>query len=264
MLISGNQKYSAGLVPLLTDLYDCPTEFEVLTVGRGREKLKNVCISVLGAGVPMNLQAQLPPEAVKGGFLPRFILGVLPSDWKVRVAVPPGVDARWWGEMVEEAREIVKQGSGPLRLSKEAFERFVSWYEEELDFGETEIEDAYLQRIPEQTLRVALLFHLCARTGTEISVETFEEARRFVWSLWLQTKPLVRVFASNPRMRSFYHAIGVIERLGFVTKSKLIAELAPYVGSVQELEKTVSLVMQHPSVRADIKGKEVFFQWKNG
>ena len=43
---------SIGIVKLLTDLYDCHDEWASETVMRGDQKLKNVCLTIMGASTP--------------------------------------------------------------------------------------------------------------------------------------------------------------------------------------------------------------------
>jgi len=261
VLISNKQQYTAGLVPLLTDLYDCPDKFIATTVGRGREVLQNVCLSVIGAGVPLTLMAQLPPEAVKGGFLPRFLLGFLPREWKKRVAIPPPVDRKWWEEeLLPEVKRVCSM-QGEFRMEKKALEKFVDWYEN-LEWPETEVEEAYMQRIPEHVLRIALLFAVMEGNEGTVTVGHFEAARSFVLSLWKRIRIEIRTFASHPRMRGFYHLLGLLEERGEITKTQVFQELAPFAGSIQDIEKTVSWVLQHPKVSCRGEGKEIRIIWR--
>ena len=61
--------YNAGMVPLLTDLFDCPDDWASTTIGRGEQKLKNVFISTLFASTPNWLRQLLPRSAFAGGFM---------------------------------------------------------------------------------------------------------------------------------------------------------------------------------------------------
>ena len=77
----GKQQYNQGLVSLITDLYDFREEWAVETIMRGRNTLKNICISILGGSTPDWLQKMLPEDAFTGGFMSRFVLVEMPPTY---------------------------------------------------------------------------------------------------------------------------------------------------------------------------------------
>ena len=46
-VLIGKEKYNQGMIPLLTDLYDTPNEWQSETVMRGDQRLYDVCLSIM-------------------------------------------------------------------------------------------------------------------------------------------------------------------------------------------------------------------------
>ncbi|MHB0858826.1 MAG: DUF3987 domain-containing protein [Anaerolineae bacterium] len=86
LLDSFNRDYSAGLLPLVLDLYDCPDEgARRNTVSRGNERVREPYLSIFGAATYVALQAHLAEQVHwHNGLWPRFAL--VPDDttgvWK--------------------------------------------------------------------------------------------------------------------------------------------------------------------------------------
>lgn len=64
--------FKSGMIALLTDLYDAK-DFEYMTRGRGKELVKNPCLTILGGSTLHWIKESIPEVAVGGGFTSRII-----------------------------------------------------------------------------------------------------------------------------------------------------------------------------------------------
>jgi len=64
--------FSSGMIALLTSLYDSK-DFEYNTRGRGKEPIKNPCLSLLGGSTIHWIKESIPEVAIGGGFTSRII-----------------------------------------------------------------------------------------------------------------------------------------------------------------------------------------------
>lgn len=92
-------KYSAGLLPLVLDLWDCPEIKTVDTIGRGRTTIRNAYLSICGITTPAALQHHLKRAAHWGnGLWARFAF-VTPTSkpiwnfWPQSIEMPSALPA---------------------------------------------------------------------------------------------------------------------------------------------------------------------------
>ena len=63
-----------AMVEILTDIYDPHDKWEYETAGSGEDTIIAPCVGTLLASTPMWIAANLPPEAIGGGFTRRFVI----------------------------------------------------------------------------------------------------------------------------------------------------------------------------------------------
>lgn len=82
---SFNRDYNAGLLPMLLDLHDCPGERQINTIGRGRQTIRRVYLTIAGPTTPAALAPHMANRAHwENGLWARFAL-VTPTgmpQWK--------------------------------------------------------------------------------------------------------------------------------------------------------------------------------------
>ncbi len=66
--------HSDQLIHVLTDLYDCPTEWENSTIGRGKEIFRNIAISFIGCSTMDWVLSSVTEEMFTGGFFGRLVV----------------------------------------------------------------------------------------------------------------------------------------------------------------------------------------------
>ena len=115
----------------LTDWYDSKDDWEYETVGRGQDKLRGLCLNMLGGTAPDWIQSMIPPEAVGGGFTSRIIFIVEEAKRKL---VPEHTLTE--GEVEMEAklsRDLarISRLTGTMSFSDVAKEKYVEWYVEQ-------------------------------------------------------------------------------------------------------------------------------------
>jgi hypothetical protein len=194
----GKQNYNIGLVSLITDLYDYRETWVVGTVGRGKEVLKNVCISVMGGSTPQWFQTMLPQDAFSGGFMSRFVLVEMPTNYFKRETFPKSPDSIKWIDLVKRLREL-SSIEGEMVWGEGAVEAYEKIYESTLPIGEPQI-DAYREREPEQVLKLAMLIVL-SKGNLTLTWEELTQAKRIIEMLKLETIPRIERITTTPNMQ---------------------------------------------------------------
>lgn len=152
-----NQTYTSGMVSILTDLYDCPSNFKYLTRNGKPIVLSNVAVSFLGATTQKWLATNLPAGAFEGGFMSRFIL-VVKNVRDRHISFPeepPHTENRELREMLLAIHSTFK---GEIPLTNEARDWFDDWYTSgEAEILENEQMSGFVERKPDTVLKLALI-----------------------------------------------------------------------------------------------------------
>jgi len=115
-----------GIIEILTDLFDSHDKWEYKTSGSGSDFIEGVCVSTLIATTPSWLSANLPYEAIGGGFSSRFAIINGRRRYK-EVPIPPIPDVRIYEALMSDLAKI-SLIKGEFRWDEEARQYFISWY----------------------------------------------------------------------------------------------------------------------------------------
>jgi hypothetical protein len=162
---------------ILTDLYDGgyhKSGWESMTKGGGKEKLKNVCLTMIGASNEVHFKEAVPANALGGGFVARCC--IIHAEKKSgsnpltdRPELTPDV-----GELAQHLRALSKL-KGEFVWSREGKDRYNQWYEQ---FGDSQTTDSTgtLDRLHDHVLKTAMLISLSRGTDLTLSYSDLNEA----------------------------------------------------------------------------------------
>jgi len=216
----GKQQYNASLISLITDLYDYRETWRSETIARGRDILRNVCISIIGGSTPAWLQSMLPHDAFTGGFMSRFILVEMPPTYYKRVAFPVEPDKKEWGELVNRLSMIGRIRGEMTWADEVARRRYRDMYESYVPTGDEQI-DAYRERETEQILRIAMLIALTNDRMT-VSVEDLNTANNLIRLLERETSPRIERLGTHPRMELVQRICDILRMHGELSEADLL------------------------------------------
>jgi hypothetical protein len=175
-------KQDEDMTNTLTNFWDCRSDFEKDTIGRGAETITAPWLNILAATTPVWLSENLNQTAVEGGFVSRG-LWVYEERGRGRIAKPPVPDIQLRQQLVHDLAEISKL-SGWVELDEDADRRNTEWYEHEFD-RELIIDarfNTHRERKQANILKVAMLLAL-AKGSMLIDINDFENARALVSDL---------------------------------------------------------------------------------
>jgi len=128
-VLVGKDKYKTELAKWLTDWYDCPDKWSRALSMEEFYELDNVYLCLCGCST-MSWLLDLPPDAVKGGHLPRHI-PFEAAGRRHRMALPK-FDERLAAELIESLGVRLKTVMEHMAFDPSAEKYLVSWYEGEL------------------------------------------------------------------------------------------------------------------------------------
>ncbi len=160
---------NSGLIPGLTDLYDCPPDLRHKT--RGSDAVVNrPFLSILSTSTREWFQGSFDSDAVAGGFLNRWTF--FDGEPKPPNAHPSDPESEPWDRTVNTIRQMQERlhAAGakglPMALSSEAEDMWTDFYNEAVtwDYEGDEILEQMAQRLQDVCLKLTLTYALLEDT----------------------------------------------------------------------------------------------------
>lgn len=168
-------KYLEGMIPIFTDLSDCPDNWRSLTIGRGKLVLKNVMISSAFGSTMDWLNRNMPVDIFGGGFFRRFFS--VYQERTTRMSPIPADMEPGFRRLADELKKV-SDGFGEFELAGEPARWYIDWYTKmknaDLKGGDERLEH-YLESKPDHLLRMAMILRV-SESQRSLSVESLQQA----------------------------------------------------------------------------------------
>jgi len=218
-VIFGKQQYNIGMVQLITDLYDYREVWKSETIGRGQEVLRNNCITVFAGSTPKWLQNMIPQDAFSGGFMRRFIIVELPSNYFKRDSDPKKPKDMQWKALVEEFRQF-SEVRGKMEWTKEGKEVYSKCYNSFRPTGDEQY-DAYKEGETEQILKVAMLLDI-NEGRLELTEGAFNQARKILESIEPEIYTRIQALTTHSSMSTTLDILNALRLHGKLSEGELL------------------------------------------
>lgn len=245
--------FASGMIALLTSLYDSK-DFEYTTRGRGKEPIKNPCLSILGGSTIHWIKEAIPEVAIGGGFTSRVIF--VYKD-KMEKLVP-------WPFMSEENKilrqdiihdlnEIAKM-RGPFGISKEAKDLYEHEYR---NFYSTspllndEYTSGYANRRNFTLLKLAMIVSAASSDKRVIDVEDLALAIKMLSKVEVDVPMVVKSIMSKEVGNIFEQIIKFMQQRKVVSRADLIRQYRHRMPS-NELQIMLDTLEEEQVIRREI------------
>lgn len=159
-------------LPILTTLYDTHAHekgwFNTLK-GEGQERLKDVCITLLGASNQTHFKDKVGAVDFTGGFVGRLLIVLEDKRGRINPLVEAPEKLFDLNPLIPYLQEISRL-KGPFLWTKDAGNKYKEWY---IKFSENEVDDTTgtKDRLHDQILKVAMLLALSRRLDLKLMLE---------------------------------------------------------------------------------------------
>lgn len=218
----GRKTYNEGLITLITDLYDYRPEWVSETIMRGKNVLRNNCISIIGGSTPVWLQSKLPEDAFTGGFMSRFIIVEMPPTYYKRIAEPIRPSTSSWEKLVNGLMNF-RFVEGEIGWSDKGRRYYKDYYENLKPTGNEQL-DAYQEREVEQILKMSMLFALCEER-MEVNENDLNISKLILRSLMKETEPRIERLNTHPRMKLVQDIQDLLRCHASLTRRELLGKV---------------------------------------
>ena len=159
---------------VLTDLFDPHREWVNTTKGGGQERLKNPCLTMIGASNEVHFKDAVPDNALGGGFIGRTFL--IHADRKANINPLTEKPAEFLP--IKELSSYLKEVSklkGAFEWTKNGRDQYNEWYRE-FTIADYTDNTGTLDRIHDNILKVAMLLSISRGTDLLLKEEDIFEA----------------------------------------------------------------------------------------
>ena len=250
----GASAFQSGLIPLLTDLYDCPADADYKTKGAGEFLMKNVCINIMGCTTLDWMSNNMPGDTIEGGFTGRVIF-VVAEDPRKRVAWPTVTE-----EQLNQRQDLIyyimnlAKKIGEFKPTPKAVKVYEDWYNKLGEPADIRLR-GYQGRKGDHVLKIAMSF-----AAADDSFGTIDEKHIQLALNSLQTieklMPLAfRGAAFSKNSKDVDRVLRQLEKLGGkATHSILLKRNAHYINA-EEFKKVIDTLKEMGDVVEETRGR---------
>jgi hypothetical protein len=250
--------FKSGMIALLTDLYDA-RDFEYMTKSRGKELVKNPCLTLLGGSTLHWIKEAIPEVAVGGGFTSRILFIYKESNNKL---VP-------WPVMTEENKKRraaiihdlceVANMRGGFALDNNAMNLYKSEYvnfRTNSNLQENSALSGYSGRRNNTLLKLAMIISASRRSDKLITAEDLGIAIQMIRNAEEFMPHVLRAITSKDIGSVFEDIVRFIMYRKIVSRADLIKQFRSKMTAV-ELDVMMNTLEEEGVVIKEVEGSKV-------
>lgn len=257
------------LLANLTDWYDSKNSWSYETVGRGRDALEGVCVTLVGATAPDWLQSMLPPEAIGGGFTSRVIFVVEERKGKT-VAKHEITD--WEKDLHDQlARDLqrINTLAGTFAFTPSGERAYIEWYEEQdkmLALGQMAVPDArfsgYCERRTTHLRKLMMILSASRGDSLELDLKDFVRAKATLEHAEIKMGMTFGGLGKSVLSESTQSIMDFIKQMRVVSRSSLLTKFFRDIdaNSLRQVEEALQQ-MKVVEVNWIPDKNEKFYKW---
>jgi hypothetical protein len=259
----GREQYNEGLILFLTRLYDCADVQEVETISRGKEKLRNVCVSMLGATTPSEIHNAIGKSAKGSGFMSR--LNIIQKDSSPRVvpfAVKPDPTVKEM--LINKLQKIVDEVKGEFRFSGTAREWYIDYYKRHNQAKHSSKKPIdNIERQPDQLLKLAMCMCASEQDDMQISEDILQRSFNLLAIAAKNNGETMRMIDATERGKLVQKVLQVLkEHGGVVQRSVLIKNVYRHGLSSKELDQIMETLQDGDIILPFFSSKKKYYKLK--
>lgn len=251
-----------GMISALTDIWDCPEDFDKGTKFSGSEFIDNPCVNLIGATTPAFMARGFDKFSKEGGLASRIIF-VHATTKRQRIAHPKAQPKQAQDKLVERL-ERISQMHGVITITPEAYTRSEAWYEahcDEVERGGILQSTGFQDRKQAHVLKLAIILSCVKRGDYRITVEDFDEAVAKIDEVEGDFIAAFEALDDRDEIRPYRELKACIMTNGQMSRSALLGRFTTkYL--LQELDRALLALIHDGSVSLGAGPSGPYYKWK--
>lgn len=261
----GESSRDPQLLPILTDLYDCPDSRIYTTMTRGKEEVKDAYIVMLAGTTEEWFKTSLSEESVGGGFTSRLLMIHKQETEKAKVAFPEDMapEAMKCRDNVIHDLRVISTLKGPFRWDREAKEWFESWY------GLYDVRRhipqmrGYASRKQDYLTKLAMLVSISKNDTLTLTKDDFLIASKFLGSIEGSMTKLVSHMEMTEEGEKVQRVLSVIASERVVEHGALLRKVGRRMNGLT-LMNVIGTLMEMGEIERSNKDGKRYYTYKGG
>jgi len=255
----GKQKYNLGMVPLLTDLYDCAETNTEMTRGMGAITLNNIYTNLLGGITPDGLRLSIPEEAFGGGFMSRCLVAFVGTP--VRFCPFPMTIEGYptLMSLYPKFAWIINRARGEYTFTPEAVDYYSKWYmkwKKKLVEKDMEKQDTF--RMDSILVRISCLMRIQDYAeGQVIDVKHMKAAQKLLEAVYAEASEATDDIGRSEESILRKIVERVLARRGSMSRRKLAVYMSPRKCSSTDLMAILMELYEEGQITISLDGVEM-------
>lgn len=251
-----------GMISALTDLWDCPEDFEKMTKFSGSEFIDNPCINMVAATTPSFMVRGFDRFSREGGLASRIIF-VHATTKRQRVA-HPSKSNKQQGDRLVNGLERLSKLHGEVTLTTDALVRSKQWYEEhcdQMEKGGVLASTGFQDRKQTHILKLAMVVSCVRRADYRITLEDLNEAIVRIDEVEGDFLAAFESLDDRDDLRPYRELKAFIQGSGMVTRPMLLSKFT-HKFLLQELDRALSALAADGSIGIGAGLAGTYYKWK--
>jgi len=254
----------SGMLPILTDLWDCPERsWRYTTISRATEIINRPCVNLLGGSTPDWLRRCIPASAVGGGFTSRviFVWGKDPRD---RNLFQPHPDKERKEKLLVKELTRIREMSGPFEITDDGKSLLEDWYSGlKVKMRSSELPDlmsGYYGRKHTHLLKLSMIVSAACSSDRVIDTPHIEVALDLLNNTEADMiKPLDYISQSEGGGDAA-QVLSIIERHGSIERAMLTKRLWRRLDA-KRIREAIEVLVDGGLIRVVEKGRRILYEF---
>lgn len=260
----GREQYNEALILNLTRLYDCADVQEVQTISRGKEKLLNVCVALLGATTPSEIHNAIGKAAKGSGFMSR--LTVIQKDSSPRIvpfAVKPDPTVKEL--LVSGLNKIARETKGEFKFTPAGREWYIDYYKRHNQAKQSgrKITDN-IERQPDQLIKIAMCIAACERGDMNLDEDVLQRTFNLLMIAARNNGEIMKMLDSTERGKLTQKVLQVFKAQGGVVQRSILVKHVYRDGlNSKELDQILNTLIDGEIIVKFLHQKKSYYKLKS-
>lgn len=254
------RKKTNDTINYLLGLYDCPVDYEYITLTRGKDRVKRGCLNIIAGTTPSFMQSTFDEKLTDEGFSSRTFYIYSKKNRKNQFWIP-ALSEEQKQHKIHLLNHIRNLSAlyGSISIDQETVKFLEEWWDEQESNQDKRANKStklapYYSRKNIHVMKVAMAMHFSESVMMHIPKETFVKAIEFLEKEELNMHMALSVDGNNPHSKVINKILPMLE-----TGSKKFIELLIELHTVcdkKTLEEALTLLQETGQIKMQVMEDE--------
>ena len=246
-----------GMIQFLTTLWDSKDEFTYETKSRGKEKIVNSCVSILGGSTISWIKEAISLTAIGGGFTARIIFVYKENAERFILRTKQSSDAKRQADKIINDLNEVSKLQGPFTPNEDAWQLLENEYQTFMTkntMHENKYLSGYANKRTTNLLKLCIVVSASYKDTREITVNDAKTAINILSNAEQYMPKVMMAIASDDTGVAHMYVTDII-KVSYEIERKKLLNMVHHRMNAQTLDSILDTLEQAGIIKCVISGK---------